>query len=65
MNTRPQKITFKLPADVRLDDAPEGSTMSELLLKGEIDGFIAPRAPVALAEYWLAVRRPDGSGEGL
>src|SRR6202167_1212817 len=42
---RPEKIPFKLPPDVRLDDAPEGSTISELLLKGEIDGFIAPRAP--------------------
>ncbi len=29
----------------QLEDAPEGTTISELLLKGEIDGFIAPRAP--------------------
>src|SRR5207237_7031567 len=41
---RPEKITFKLPAGVRLDDAPEGSTIAELLLKGEIGGFIAPGA---------------------
>jgi 4,5-dihydroxyphthalate decarboxylase len=46
---RPEKITVKLPAGVRLDNAPEGMTISELLVKGEIDGFIAPRPP-AFAE---------------
>jgi 4,5-dihydroxyphthalate decarboxylase len=52
---RPEKIPFKLPPDVRLDDAPEGSTISELLLKGEIDGFIAPRAPAIASSNigWL------------
>ena len=52
---RPEKITFKLPPGVRLDDAPEGSTISELLLKGEIDGFIAPRAPAVTSPNigWL------------
>jgi 4,5-dihydroxyphthalate decarboxylase len=42
---RPEKITVKLPPGVRLDNAPEGMTISELLVKGEIDGFIAPRPP--------------------
>jgi 4,5-dihydroxyphthalate decarboxylase len=42
---RPEKIAVPLPADVRLDDAPEGKTISELLAEGAIDGFIAPRAP--------------------
>jgi 4,5-dihydroxyphthalate decarboxylase len=42
---RPEKITIKLPAGVRLDNAPEGRTISDLLDKGEIDGFIAPRPP--------------------
>src|SRR6185437_12055162 len=42
---RPEKIAIKLPPNVRLDDAPEGTTISELLLRGEIDGFIAPRDP--------------------
>ena len=41
---RPEKITIKLPKGVRMDSAPEGKTISELLAKGEIDGFIAPRA---------------------
>src|SRR5262245_26099871 len=42
---RIEKITIKLPPGVRLDDAPEGRTISDLLDKGEIDGFIAPRPP--------------------
>jgi 4,5-dihydroxyphthalate decarboxylase len=52
---RPEKIAIKLPADVRLDDAQEGMTISELLLRGEIDGFIAPRDPAVKAANigWL------------
>lgn len=46
---RPEKINFTLPSAVRMDDAPEGTTISELLDKGEIDGFMAPRAPSAAA----------------
>ena len=42
---RPEKITVKLPPGVRLDNAPEGKTISALLDEGEIDGFIAPRPP--------------------
>jgi len=46
---RPEKITLNLPAGVKLENAPEGVTISELLLKGEIDGFIAPRPPAKAA----------------
>ena len=42
---RPEKISINLPKDVRLDNAPEGKTISALLAEGEIDGFIAPRPP--------------------
>jgi 4,5-dihydroxyphthalate decarboxylase len=42
---RPEKITVKLPAGVRMDDAPEGKTISQMLIDGEIDGFMAPRPP--------------------
>ncbi len=42
---------MKLPAGVRLDDAPEGATISDLLDKGEIDGFIAPRPPSFMSEH--------------
>ena len=42
---RPEKIAIKLPAGVRMEDAPPDVTISELLERGDIDGFIAPRAP--------------------
>jgi 4,5-dihydroxyphthalate decarboxylase len=42
---RPEKLAIKLPPGVRLDNAPEGATISRLLEAGEIDGFIAPRPP--------------------
>jgi 4,5-dihydroxyphthalate decarboxylase len=52
---RPEKITIKLPKGVRLDNAPEGVTISEMLAKGEIDGFMGPRAPAILGKNigWL------------
>ena len=42
---RPEKIAIKLPAGVRMEDAPADATISELLERGDIDGFIAPRPP--------------------
>ena len=42
---RPEKIKLDLPRSIRLIDAPEGKTISALLAEGEIDGYIAPRAP--------------------
>src|SRR5580693_8688166 len=47
---RPEKITVKLPPGVRLDNAPEGKTISQLLEEGEIDGFIAPRPPTLVEQ---------------
>ncbi|MDE1973952.1 MAG: ABC transporter substrate-binding protein, partial [Hyphomicrobiales bacterium] len=44
---RLEKITINLPNDVRLDDAPPGRTLSEMLDAGEIDAFIGPRVPPA------------------
>jgi 4,5-dihydroxyphthalate decarboxylase len=43
--TRPEKIAVDLPSGVRLDNVPAGETISVLLERGEIDGFIAPRSP--------------------
>ena len=45
---RPEKISVKLPPGVRLDNAPEGATISKMLEAGEIDGFIAPRPPTLI-----------------
>jgi 4,5-dihydroxyphthalate decarboxylase len=46
---RPEKITINLPEGVVLENAPEGKTISDLLLEGEIDAFMAPRAPTKAA----------------
>jgi 4,5-dihydroxyphthalate decarboxylase len=42
---RPEKNPIKLPPGVRVQEAPEGATISQMLIDGEIDGFIAPRPP--------------------
>src|SRR6186713_2636604 len=42
---RPEKISIKLPPDVKLEDAPKGKSISALLRDGAIDGFVAPRPP--------------------
>lgn len=44
---RPEKIKLKLPPEVHVEAAPDGTTISELLDRGEIDGFIGPRPPSA------------------
>jgi len=46
---RPEKIAVALPPDTRLEDAPAGRTISDLIDAGEIDGFIAPRPPAGAA----------------
>ncbi|HSV81288.1 MAG TPA: ABC transporter substrate-binding protein [Ramlibacter sp.] len=51
---RPEKIKLDLPAGVKIESAPEGKTISQLLDEGEIDGFIAPRPPSG-----AAARNPD------
>jgi 4,5-dihydroxyphthalate decarboxylase len=42
---RIEKIKVDLPANVRIEEAPAGSTLSQLLAEGKIDGLIGPRAP--------------------
>jgi len=42
---RPEKISIKLPSNVKLEDGPPGKSSSQLLAEGAIDGFIAPRPP--------------------
>jgi 4,5-dihydroxyphthalate decarboxylase len=46
---RPEKIKLELPPGVKVESAPEGKTISQLLDEGEIDGFIAPRPPSGAA----------------
>ena len=42
---RPEKIMLELPTGIRLEDAPSGTSLTALLDRGDIDGFIAPRPP--------------------
>lgn len=42
---RPERVSVSLPPDLRIEDAPEGTTISALLAAGEIDGFMAQRPP--------------------
>lgn len=42
---RVEKIDLHLPEEVRLESAPAGRTLSQLLEQGEIDGIIGPRLP--------------------
>jgi 4,5-dihydroxyphthalate decarboxylase len=42
---RPEKIPLKLPGDIRIESAPEDTTLSQMLERGEIDGIVGPRAP--------------------
>lgn len=51
---RPEKIKLQLPEGIRLENAPEGKTISQMLSDGELDGFIAPRPPAGAAS-----RNPD------
>ncbi len=50
---RPEKIPLQLPPAIRLEQAPEGETLSGMLDRGDLDGFIAPRPP------GCAGRNPD------
>lgn len=42
---RPEKIKVDLPAQVKVEEAPAGSTLNQMLIDGKIDGFVGPRAP--------------------
>lgn len=42
---RPEKIALTLPANVTVEQAPEGATLDQMLAEGRIDGFIGPRWP--------------------
>jgi 4,5-dihydroxyphthalate decarboxylase len=46
---RPEKIKLQLPPDVKMENAPADQTISDMLDRGEIDAFIAPRPPSGAA----------------
>jgi 4,5-dihydroxyphthalate decarboxylase len=42
---RVEKIAIQLPPDIRLENVPDGATISDMLAAGELDAVIGPRAP--------------------
>lgn len=54
---RPEKIPLNLPADITIENAPEGATLNQMLIDGEIDGFIGPRSPLCFRDGHPQVRR--------
>lgn len=42
---RLEKIAISLPPEIRLENAPEGRTLNDMLVAGEIDAFMGPRVP--------------------
>jgi 4,5-dihydroxyphthalate decarboxylase len=55
---RTEKLAIPaLPEDVQLEACPEGRTLSELLLEGDIDGMYTPRVPKSYHDGDPRVRR--------
>lgn len=54
---RVEKIALRLPPEVRLENAPEGKTISGMLAAGELDAVIGPRAPACFREGHSKVGR--------
>lgn len=61
---RPEKIKLTLPDGLKIENAPEGQTLNQMLSDGDIDGFIGPRWPKCFNEGHPQVRRlwQDGLG---
>ncbi|MCC3305253.1 ABC transporter substrate-binding protein [Sneathiella sp. HT1-7] len=58
---RPEKIAIQLPEDVKMTTAPEDKSLNDLLISGEIDGFIGPRSPNCFDEQNSNVGRLFGN----
>ncbi|MCB4769731.1 ABC transporter substrate-binding protein [Ancylobacter sp. Lp-2] len=54
---REEKVPIELPARFAVTRLGAGETLWQLLLEGEIDAIIAPRAPQAFAQGHPAIRR--------
>ena len=64
---RVEKLDLELPAGVRLEEAPPGCTLPELLERGEIEGLVGPRLPPQVRDPnahvgWLF---PDPTGAAM
>ncbi|MFK5980683.1 MAG: ABC transporter substrate-binding protein [Rhizobiaceae bacterium] len=58
---RPEKIKIILPDDITIEEAPPETTLNEMLISGEIDGFVGPRWPRCFGEGYANIVRlfPD------
>ena len=54
---RKERLALELPEDMDVAQIPEGSTLNELLLAGELDAVIAPTPPDGFTAGDKAVRR--------
>ena len=54
---RHEKVQLSLPPEIDLASIPEGRTLNEMMLSGEIDALVAPRAPSAFHLPGRPVRR--------
>ncbi len=48
--SRTEKVTFRTPAGLELERIAPGKTLSQMLVDGEIDALIGPRAPLCFHE---------------
>jgi 4,5-dihydroxyphthalate decarboxylase len=48
---RPEKIAFTPPPNLRIEEAPEGESLTAMLKAGTIDGIMAPRAPFSFVHF--------------
>ena len=42
---RQEKIALQLPSAIRIEEAPQDLTLSQLIERGDIEGIVGPRAP--------------------
>jgi 4,5-dihydroxyphthalate decarboxylase len=54
---RREKIPVSLPPDIRIEPIPEGKTLAQMLIDGEIDALYTPRTPAPFAAGRPEVRR--------
>jgi 4,5-dihydroxyphthalate decarboxylase len=47
---RKEKIDLALPEGVRISDAPEDLSLSEMLMEGDIDALVGPRIPASFRD---------------
>ncbi len=65
---RIEKLKLELPESIRVEPAPAGETLSELLARGDIDAIYSPRAPagaVRLFDDFPAVERAYFEATGI